>query len=157
MKHWISALALLGLPAAAAAQQAPADEAAVRAADTSFWAAFNACDAKTMDRFFTDDVEFYHDRTGLTAGRAVVVASLINGPCGTPGLHVRREGVARTLRYDPVPRTGAILTGEHRFYAKQGAASEQLDGQASFANIWVRDGSGWKMRRVLSYAHGPVR
>lgn len=157
MKYWISAFALLGMPAAAAAQSVSADEAAVRAADASFWSAFNACDAKAMDRLFTDDIEFYHDRTGLTAGRTAVVASLVSGPCGTPGLHLRRDGVAGTLRYDPVPRTGAILTGEHRFYAKRGAAPEELDGQASFANVWVRQGDAWKMRRVLSYAHGPAR
>jgi hypothetical protein len=63
------------------------------------------------------DVEFYHDKTGATISRDAVATSFMNGPCGTKGLHVRRELVARSLSYDPVPEFGAILTGQHRFYA----------------------------------------
>lgn len=141
----------------AAAQDRATDETGLRAADAAFWAAFNACDAAAMARFFTPDVEFYHDRTGLTHTRSAVVRSLVKGPCGTPGLHVRRELVADSLRYDPVPRTGAILTGEHRFYAREGGGAERLDGQASFAVVWVHEGADWRMRRVLSFAHRPAR
>lgn len=146
--------AFAGVPAAAA--QPGADERAVRAADAAFWAAFNACDAARMARFFTPDVEFYHDTTGLTRSRGGVVRSLIKGPCGTKRLHVRREAVAASIRYDPVPGLGAILTGAHRFLARRGDGPELPEIEARFAAIWQHDPDGWRMRRVLSYAHGPI-
>lgn len=128
----------------------------VLAADAAFWRAFNQCDAEAMGKLLADDIEFYHDRTGLTQGRRAVVRSLMKGPCGTPGLHVRREVVADSVAVDPVPDHGAIVTGIHRFYARQGHATERLDGGARFAVVWHKTGRRWEMRRVLSYAHRPA-
>lgn len=131
-------------------------EARVSAADDSFWAAFNTCDRTRMGARLDPDVEFYHDKTGATISRDAVVASLMNGPCGTKGLHVRRELVAGSLSYDPVPGFGAILTGRHRFYAKREGQPERLDGEARFAVVW-RDVDGQLlMLRILSYAHSPA-
>ena len=142
---------ILAAPAAADAEQR------VRAADAAFWLAFNHCDEAAMAKLLAPDVEFYHDKTGLTASRAAVVQSLMKGPCGTPGLHVRREAVAGSVAYDPVPGHGAILTGRHRFYAQDGAAPERLDGEARFAVVWRSANGRWQMRRILSYAHRPAQ
>lgn len=133
----------------------PADDS-ILAADAAFWRAFNECDAEAMGELLADDIEFYHDRTGLTRGRRAVVRSLMKGPCGTPGLHVRREVLVDSLAVDPVPDHGAIVTGIHRFYAKLGDAAERLDGDARFAVVWRKTGTRWEMRRVLSYAHRPA-
>ncbi len=140
---------------ASAADAAPGD-GGVLAADAAFWRAFNQCDATAMGRLLARDIEFYHDKTGLTAGRDKVVESLVKGPCGTPGLHVRREVVEGSVAVDPVPGQGAIVSGVHRFYAKQGDAAERLDGDARFAVVWRKTGTGWEMARVLSYAHRPA-
>ena len=56
-------------------------EQAVRAADARYWQAFNGCDFDAMGGLLTADVEFYHDKTGLTVGRQAVLDSLRNGPC----------------------------------------------------------------------------
>jgi hypothetical protein len=153
--RFVAACSLVATFSSAHAQQPP-EETAVRSADAAFWTAFNACDAKAMARYFTPDAEFYHDKTGLTQGREAVVASMVNGPCGTNGMHLRREAIADSVRYGPVPNFGATLTGEHRFYVKQGDAPEHLDGQAKFAVVWARLADGWQMRRVLSLDHGPA-
>lgn len=147
--------AILALALAAPATAGSPLEEGVLAADAGFWRAFNRCDAEAMSRFLADDVEFYHDRTGLTLGRRAVVNSLMKGPCGTPGLHVRREAAGRPA-VDPVPGHGAIVTGVHRFYAKRGESPEYLDGDAQFAVVWRKAGTRWEMRRVLSYAHRPA-
>lgn len=128
----------------------------IRAADDTFWAAFNTCDRRRMEAMMTPDVEFYHDKTGATVSRDAVVASLMDGPCGTKGFHVRRELVAGSLSYDPVPGFGAMLTGRHRFYARRAGQPERVDGEARFAVVWQDVGGTPRMRRVLSYAHGPV-
>lgn len=147
------ALALLSAPVAAHAQ---AEEQAVREADASFWRAFNACDAAAMAPFFSEDAEFYHDITGLTRTRAGVVASLVKGPCGTPGLHIRRALVPDSIRVERVPGYGAILSGEHLFYAKQGDQPEQLATRAGFTVIWHQDHGHWQMTRIISNAHRPA-
>ncbi|MCW4460157.1 nuclear transport factor 2 family protein [Sphingomonas sp. BT-65] len=149
-------LTILSLVLAAPAARTPSPNDAVLAADAAFWRAFNQCDAAAMGRLLAADIEFYHDKTGLTAGRDKVVESLVKGPCGTPGLHVRREEVAGSVAVDPVPGLGAIVSGVHRFYAKQGDAAERLDGDARFAVVWRKSDTGWAMARVLSYAHRPA-
>jgi len=150
--HIIAILAISSIDA----QLPPATvaEDRVKMADEAFWAAFNACDRARIAASLAPDIEFYHDKTGAMISRATVVRSLMDGPCGKKGLHVRRELVAGSLSYDPVPGFGAILTGRHRFYAQQGGQPERLDGEARFAIVW-RDVKGRLLvYRVLSYAHG---
>jgi hypothetical protein len=141
---------------ASAASAVPKEVDGVLAADAAFWRAFNQCDAAAMGRLLAADIEFYHDKTGLTEGRDKVVESLVKGPCGTPGLRVRREEVAGSVAVDPVPGHGAMVSGVHRFYAKQGNTPERLDGDARFAVVWRKTVTGWEMERVLSYAHRPA-
>jgi ketosteroid isomerase-like protein len=145
-------------PAAAQSTQLPMspDERAVRDADDAFWRAFNACDAAGMTSILADDVEFYHDMTGLTRSREAVAASLMKGPCGTPGLHMRRELVAPSPLYQAVPGYGAMLAGEHIFYARQGDAPEKAATNARFLVIWKRRSGGWLMTRIVSYDHRSV-
>ena len=147
---------IASLLVASAGAASPPDDG-VLAADAAFWRAFNQCDAAAMGKLLAPDIEFYHDKTGLTQGRDKVVESLAKGPCGTPGLHVRREVVADSVAVDPVPGHGAIVSGVHRFYAKQGDTAERLDGDARFAVVWRQTGAGWEMERVLSYAHRPAK
>lgn len=132
------------------------DEQAVRSADDAFWHAFNACDAPSMAAFLAEDVEFYHDITGLTRSREAVAASLMKGPCGTPGLHMRRELVAQSMRYQAIPGYGAMLTGEHLFHARQGNAPERPATLARFLAIWRLQSGHWLMTRVVSYDHRPA-
>ena len=155
------AMAVVLTPAAACAQAshavpAPADaESGVRAADAAFWVAFNACDDAAMARYLAEDVEFYHDMTGLTRSREAVVDSMMKGPCGTPDLRMRRQ-IAAGAKFDPVPGYGGVLSGDHDFYATHGAGRETLATRARFVAVWRRDPDGWRMTRILSLAHVPV-
>ncbi len=142
--------ALLGLSGPAAAD----DAAAVRAADARYWQAYNACDMHAMGELLTDDVEFYHDKTGLTASRPAVLQSLRNGPCADPAMHLRREAVADSLQFHPLAGGFALLSGTHRFYVQRDGTPEHLDGQAEFTNLWQAVDGHWRMRRIYSYAHG---
>jgi hypothetical protein len=51
---------------------------------------------------------------------------------------------------------GAVLSGEHRFYVREGDKPERLDGQAIFTHLWLVKDGAWKMARILSYDHGPA-
>jgi ketosteroid isomerase-like protein len=131
-------------------------EQAVRAADARYWQAYNTCDMAVMGELMTDDVEFYHDKTGLTAGKTAVLDSLRNGPCADPAMHLRREAVDASLQFHPLAGGFALLSGTHRFYVRRGSEPEHLDGQAEFMNVWQSVDGQWRMRRILSYAHGAV-
>ncbi|HZW17787.1 MAG TPA: nuclear transport factor 2 family protein [Luteimonas sp.] len=140
----------------ATAFAADGDEQAIRAADARYWQAYNACDFDAMGGLLTDDIEFYHDVTGLTAGKAAVLESLRKGPCGTPAMRLRREAVAESVRFDPLAGGFGLLSGTHRFFFTEAGKPERLDGQAGFTVLWQAVDGQWRMRRVFSYAHGPA-
>jgi hypothetical protein len=146
---------------AAAAENAPLDvSAAVLERDGLFWKAYNACDVQGMAQFFTEDVEFYHDRGGVTLGHPALVAVLREGLCGNPASTLRREAVDGTVHVFPMKKNdavyGAILSGEHVFYVRPKDKPEFLDGRAKFMDLWTLKDGTWKMSRILSFDHGPA-
>jgi hypothetical protein len=152
------AFALLVLaPSAVRAADATAD--AVLAEDARFWVAYNACDVGALRPFFSDDVEFYHDKGGPTVGLENLIASVKANLCSGAS-RVRREAVDGTVRLSALRKDGvvygAVLSGQHRFYVREGDKPERLDGQATFTHLWLLRDGAWKMTRVLSYEHGPV-
>ena len=139
----------------ALAQPAADAETAVRQADEAFWAAYNRCDLAAMGDFFTDDVEFYHDKGGLTKSRPAMIESLRKGICGDPNRHLRRAPAGKT-EYYAMAGNRALLIGEHQFFIKEPGKPEYLDGQAKFDDLWELSNGHWRMSRVFSYAHGPA-
>lgn len=150
---------MISLPLLAAFATSGASEnedGQVRAADARFWQAYNACDMRKMGEMLTPDVEFYHDKTGLTVSRDALIESLRKGPCANPGMHLRREAVDASLEFHPLKGGYAILSGSHRFYVREAGKPEHLDGEAKFTSVWKFADGQWRMHRVLSYDHGPV-
>lgn len=159
----------LFLAALAAAQPAPAadivtvpaqpaitEQIAARDAEL-FETLFNRCDPPYMRSLVAEDIEFYHDKDGLVRGAEAFVADYARfcAERKKPGAwRSRRELVAASLVVDPVPGVGAIEAGEHLFYERQGEGPEALAGRARFAQLWVLAPDGWRLSRVLSYAHG---
>lgn len=128
--------------------------------DSLFWTAYNKCDVTQMQLFFTNDVEFYHDRGGLTVGLENLIADLKRNLCGNENFKLRREAIEGTVKVFPLQHDGsnygAIISGEHIFYVFEKGKSERLDGYGKFTNVWVLRDNVWKMSRVLSYDHGPA-
>jgi hypothetical protein len=125
--------------------------------DSLFWNAYNSCDTSKFKNFFTDDVEFYHDKGGPTFGLQALVASFNKNLCGNSDYHLRREAVEGTVKVYPLKKGdevyGAVISGEHIFYVNQKEKPEFADGQANFTHLWLLKNGVWKMARVLSYNH----
>ena len=143
----------------------PALTEQIRARDADFFALFftGPCDSARFRAFLADDVEFYHDRAGFNVRRdADAFVRLFAQDCArrqNPGeWRSRRALVAASHHVDPVPGWGAIQTGEHLFYEREGVnGAEHLAGRARFAHIWVLGADGqWRISRILSYDHGPA-
>ncbi|MGE7137656.1 nuclear transport factor 2 family protein [Luteibacter sp. NPDC031894] len=157
MRHKALALgSFLVLSILSSSASAADEEAQVRAAETRFWTAYNACDMTTMSDLIEPAVEFYHDKGGLTSGRQALIDSLRKGPCGDPKMHLRREAVASSITFHSMKGGYGLITGHHLFYVTWEGKPEHLDGQADFTTLWKDDGGKWRMYRVLSYDHGPV-
>ena len=128
--------------------------------DSLFWTAYNNCDTESFGQFFTDDVEFYHDKGGITNGLKDLVGSFKNNLCSNENFRIRREGIEGTMKVFPLQKSdtiyGAILSGEHLFYITEKDKKERLSGKARFTHLWLLNNGVWKMSRVLSYDHGPA-
>lgn len=114
--------------------------------DAQLFGAYNHCDLKTLGSMVSDDLEFYHDQTGLTVGKAPFLAAIQQNICGK----VQRTLLEDTLEVYPLKGYGAVEIGIHRFHHPN-----QPDnvGDAKFVTIWHDDNGVWKVTRVISYEH----
>ena len=119
--------------------------------DRKLFDAYNTCDLDTLGTLVTDDLEFYHDKTGLEVGKKPFLAAIKNNICGK----VQRVLISDSLEVYPLNGYGAVEVGRHRFH-HPGREQEGV-GEAKFVTIWrLKDGE-WKITRVLSYDHAAAR
>ena len=117
---------------------------------------FNTCDISQFEALVSEDMEFYHDQSGITNSKADFIAGTENGLCKLP-YQARRYLVEGSLQVFPMNNNGvlygAIQTGEHRFYAKYPEKEEVLTSTAIFTHLWLLEEGEWRLSRVLSYDH----
>ena len=114
--------------------------------DTAIFDAYNHCDLAKLGSMAADDLEFYHDQTGLSVGRQSLVDGVKNNICGK----VQRELVQGSLEVYPLKGYGAVEIGVHRFHHPNEPGNL---GEAKFIQLWqLKDGT-WKLTRVISFNH----
>jgi hypothetical protein len=129
--------------------------------DSLFWTAYNTCDVESAEKFFTNDMEFYHDKGGITLGLNSFMDAFKKNLCAEDGkFRLRRDAIPNTLKVYPLQQAdsiyGAILSGDHVFYVIEQGKDPRLDGQAKFTHLWLLQDGVWRMARILSYDHGPA-
>jgi hypothetical protein len=113
--------------------------------DTKLFTAYNTCDLATISPMVDENLEFYHDKTGLSVGRQPLLDALKNNICGK----VMRELVG-TIEVYPLANYGAVEIGIHRFRH----TGDSDTGEARFIQLWrLKDGT-WQLTRVISFDHG---
>ena len=136
-------------PANAQAQPDPLFKT-VEALDTKLFDAYNHCDLTTLGSMVADDLEFYHDKTGLSNGKATFLAAIKQNICGK----VQRTLVPGTLEVYPLNGYGAVEIGIHRFHHPDDATNV---GEAKFVTLWQNKDGVWKLTRAISYDHEPAK
>ena len=121
----------------------------VAALDTELFDAYNSCDLKKLGSLVSDDLEFYHDKTGLAVGRQTFLSAIQQNICGK----VHRELVPGTLAVHPLNGFGAVEFGVHRFTHPDDPSSL---GEARFISIWRLKDGAWQITRAISIDHHPV-
>ena len=118
----------------------------VKSLDTQLFDAYNHCDLTTLGAMVSDDLEFYHDQTGLSVGKAPFLAAIKQNICGK----VQRELLPQTLEVYPLKGYGAVEIGVHRFHHPGDPGNV---GDAKFIMLWQNKDDVWKVTRVISYEH----
>ena len=116
--------------------------------DSILFTAFNKRDIAKFGSLFTRDLEFYHDKGGLTGYEYTMnfmkdVAKNNNG--------LRRDLVKGSVEIYPIPGYGAMQIGEHSFCHLENG--KQDCGTFKFVHIWQKKNDEWKISRVVSYDH----
>src|ERR1700756_367987 len=123
----------------------------IQSLDTQLFDAYNHCDLTMLGSLVAENLEFYHDKTGLAIGRQVFVDAIKNNICGK----VTRELVPGTLEVYPIADYGAVEIGVHRFHHPGDPGNI---GEARFISLWQHQKDGtWKVTRVISFDHHPAQ
>lgn len=160
MRSWFGVVLILAAATAQAADPPDAAVAAVTERERVFWSAYSACAVADLPALIAEDVEFYHDRGGITLGRDALVESVRKNLCSNPDFRIRRAEVPGTVRVFALKKDGvvygAIASGEHTFDIVEKGKAPVRDGLARFTTLWLLKDGTWRMSRVRSYDHGPA-
>ena len=118
---------------------------AVTALDKQLFDAYNTCNIEKLGTLVVDDLEFYHDKTGLTVGKKPFLDAIKMNICGK----VTRELVPGSLEVYPLHGYGAVEIGVHRFHHP----GDSDVGEAKFVTLWQYKDGAWKVSRAISYDH----
>ncbi|RPE00013.1 nuclear transport factor 2 family protein [Aureibaculum marinum] len=117
-----------------------------------FDSSFNTCNLDLLRTLIHENLEFYHDESGVIYGKENFIQNTKNGLCKS-SYKFRRELLEETLEVFPLKDRqdnlyGAIQKGTHRFYQ-----DDKRTSIAYFTHLWVYEKNNWLLKRVLSYNH----
>ena len=120
----------------------------VQQLDSQLFEAFNRRDTVVFAAMFSKELEFFHDKGGLTGygeTTGFLQSTIRNGS------DLQRTLVPGTLEVYPIPGYGAIQTGTHEFCHTE--QNKKDCGRFKFLHIWKQTGDHWQITRVISYDH----
>jgi hypothetical protein len=112
--------------------------------DSTFFHAYNTCDMATQEKFYSDQIEFFHDKTGLETSKQKILDATKQNICGK----VTRELVKGSIEVSPLPGYGAVEMGSHMFHNSQ--EPTQQPHASKFVIIWKNDNGNWTITKVIS-------
>ncbi|MGC1295385.1 MAG: nuclear transport factor 2 family protein [Alloacidobacterium sp.] len=78
----------------------------IKSLDAKLFDAYNHCNLETLGSMVSDDLEFFHDQTGLTVGKAPFLAAIKQNICGK----IQRSLLEETLEVYPL----GVRSGRNR-------------------------------------------
>lgn len=108
---------------------------------------FNKCNIIQFENLISEDIEFYHDQSGIINSKEQFMENTKNVLCKEGFKKNDRVLVKDSLQvfalYDQGKLYGAIQTGVHQFG----------NSDAKFTHLWLLENGVWKLSRVLSFEH----
>lgn len=116
---------------------------------------FNHCDTAQLRILVSDDLEFYHDQSGIQTSKEMFIKG-IAGLCHMdykPTRELDEASLEVHLLKNNGKLYGAIQKGIHAFYGEEDGKPKYLTSTAKFTHVWILEEGAWKLKRVLSYDH----
>jgi len=114
------------------------------AKDKEYFDAYNACDMKKQTSLYSEDLEFFHDKGGLSTSKQEVLNSIEKNICGK----VTRTLVEGSIEVYPIKDFGAIEIGYHKFYNNQEPNAKSIPSK--FILVWKNEDEKWIISKVIS-------
>ena len=116
--------------------------------DAEMFAAFNAHDVDKLMAYFAPNLEFFHDKGGLS--------DFSQTKAGFARLFAQSPDISRTLvpgslEVYPVKDYGAMHIATQRFCHVENGRDDC--GNSKFVMVWQQQAGAWKITRVVSYDH----
>jgi len=112
--------------------------------DKEYFDAYNNCDMKKQASLYSEDLEFFHDKGGLSTSKQEVLSSIEKNICGK----VTRTLIEESIEVYPIKDYGAIEIGYHKFYNNQEPNAKSR--ASKFIMVWKKEGEKWKISKVIS-------
>ena len=112
--------------------------------DSILFDAYNNCKMNISEELYSDSIEFYHDRGGLSTSKKGLLEALKNNICGK----VTRHLVPGSIEVSPIPGYGAVEIGEHSFYNNK--EPDAPSKPSRFVVLWQYKNDKWQVREVIS-------
>jgi len=124
----------------------PADEPlykTITTLDSLYFDTYNHCKLDKMTELTADDIEFYHDRGGLTTSKKELIESIHKNICGK----VSRKLTKGSIEIYSIPNYGAVEIGYHSFV---NTAEPGESHPSKFMIFWRLKDGVWQIHRVVS-------
>ncbi len=113
--------------------------------DSLYFNAYNSCDLKTQSDLYSEDIEFFHDKGGLSTSKSDLMNALEVNICGK----VTRELVQGSIEVYPIKDYGAVEIGLHKFHNNQ-EPEGTISKIGKFVLLWEHKNNTWKITKVIS-------
>lgn len=112
--------------------------------DRIFFDAYNSCDMEKQKEIYADDIEFFHDKSGLSTSKSDILEATENNICGK----VTRSLIEGSIEVYPIHDYGAVEIGYHKFFNNQ--EPDAPSNPSKFIILWKNVAEKWKITKVIS-------
>lgn len=112
--------------------------------DSIYFNAYNTCDMETQADLYDENIEFFHDKGGLSTDKKALLKALKENICNK----VTRTLIQGSIEVYPIKNYGAIEIGYHKFFNKEEQNAKSIPSK--FIMIWKNEHDTWKITKVIS-------
>lgn len=112
--------------------------------DSIYFNAYNTCNLKKQQEILSDDIEFFHDKGGVSTSKNEILNGIEKNICNK----VTRTLIKESIEVYPIADYGAVEIGYHTFFNKKEPNTKPTPSK--FIIIWKKEKENWKMTRIIS-------
>ena len=117
---------------------------------------FNHCRLDVTARLSDENLQFFHDKSGMQ-NRAEFLLAMKNNVCGNPEGRPVRTLLAGSTEIFALENNGvlygAVQQGEHRFHLKGSDTEKAGYTDAKFTHVWLLKNGKWRLKSAISFDH----